>query len=74
MTPDLDTYRAAYVLIEQHGEDAAMRADALLDQGDMDLRSDGEASDQRDLLLPKLVSGKIDVSEIGEQMAEAAAE
>ena len=29
---------------------------------------------QRDLLLPKLISGEIDVSEIGEQMAEAAAE
>jgi len=29
---------------------------------------------QRDLLLPKLVSGKIDVSEIGEPMVEAAAE
>ena len=29
---------------------------------------------QRDLLLPKLISGEIDVSVIGEQMAEAAAE
>ena len=29
---------------------------------------------QRDILLPKLISGEIDVSEIGEQMAEAAAE
>ncbi len=29
---------------------------------------------QRDLLLPKLISGEIDVSEVGEQMAEAAAE
>lgn len=29
---------------------------------------------QRDLLLPRLISGEIDVSDIGEQMAEAAAE
>ena len=29
---------------------------------------------QRDLLLPKLISGEIDVSEVGEQMAEAAAD
>jgi hypothetical protein len=40
MTSDLDIYRAAQSLIERHGDDApiqaAMRADKLLDQGDMD--------------------------------------
>lgn len=40
MTSDLDIYRAAKELIKQHGEDAlihaAMRADELLDAGDMD--------------------------------------
>ncbi len=40
MTSDLDTYRAANELIEQHGEDApihaAMRADELLEAGDME--------------------------------------
>ncbi len=34
MTPDLDIYRAANLLVKQHGEDApihvAMRADAML--------------------------------------------
>ena len=37
MTPDLDIYRSANVLVKQHGEDApieaAMRADAMLDKG-----------------------------------------
>ena len=40
MTLDLDVYRAAQSLIERHGDEApihaAMRADALLEQGDMD--------------------------------------
>ncbi len=40
MTSDLDVYRAANELIEQHGEDApihaAMRADELMEAGDME--------------------------------------
>ncbi len=40
MNPDLDIYRAANVLVKRHGADApiqaAMRADALLDKGDLD--------------------------------------
>ena len=40
MSGDLDIYRAANELIKQHGEDApihaAMRADELLDAGDID--------------------------------------
>ena len=40
MVSDLDIYRSANVLIRQHGEDApveaAMRADAMLDKGDLD--------------------------------------
>jgi hypothetical protein len=40
MTSDLDIYRSAQVLIRQHGEDApihaAMRADAMLEAGDLD--------------------------------------
>ncbi len=40
MTPDLDIYRAANLLVKRHGEDApihaAMRADAMLDKGDLD--------------------------------------
>ncbi len=40
MTSDLDIYRSAKLLIDQHGEDAArhaaMRADALLEAGDME--------------------------------------
>ncbi len=39
MIPDLDIYRSAQVLIKQHGQDApihaAMRADAMLDKGDL---------------------------------------
>ena len=38
--PDLDIYRAANVLVKQHGPDApihaAMRADAMLDKADLD--------------------------------------
>ena len=43
MTSDLDIYRSANELIEQHGEDApihaAMRADELMEIGDMDGRA-----------------------------------
>ncbi len=39
MIPDLDIYRSAQVLVKQHGQDApihaAMRADALLEKGDL---------------------------------------
>ncbi len=39
MTPDLDIYRSANLLIKRHGQDApihaAMRADAMLDKGDL---------------------------------------
>ncbi len=40
MIPDLDIYRSAQVLVKQHGIDApieaAIRADAMLDKGDLD--------------------------------------
>ncbi len=40
MIPDLDIYRSANVLVKRHGQDApieaAMRADAMLDKGDLD--------------------------------------
>ena len=40
MTRALDIYRAANVLVQQHGQDApihaAMRADAMLEAGDLD--------------------------------------
>ncbi len=40
MIPDLDIYRSAKLLIDQHGDEAsieaAMRADEFLDQGNMD--------------------------------------
>ncbi len=40
MTSDLDIYRSANLLVKRHGEDApihaAMRADAMLDKGDLD--------------------------------------
>ncbi len=40
MTPDLDIYRSAKALIDHHGIDApieaAMRADAMLEAGDLD--------------------------------------
>ncbi len=39
MIPDLDIYRAANVIIRQYGQDApihaAMRADAMLEKGDL---------------------------------------
>ncbi len=40
MTSDLDIYRSANLLVKRHGEDApihaAMRADAMLEAGDLD--------------------------------------
>ena len=40
MTSDLDIYRSAQALVKQHGQDApihaAMRADELLEAGDLD--------------------------------------
>ncbi len=40
MIPDLDIYRSTQALIKQHGPDApikaAMRADAMLEKGDLD--------------------------------------
>ncbi len=40
MTSDLDTYRSAQALVNHHREDApthaAMRADAMLEKGDLD--------------------------------------
>jgi hypothetical protein len=43
MTSDIDIYRTAKLLIDQHGEDAAfhagMRVDEMLDKGDLDGRA-----------------------------------
>ncbi len=43
MTSDLDIYRSANEIIKQHGEDApteaAMRADVLMEAGDMEGRA-----------------------------------
>ena len=40
MIPDIDIWRSANVLVKHHGADApihaAMRADAMLDKGDLD--------------------------------------
>ena len=40
LIPDLDIYRSAQVLVKRHGQDApihaAMRADELLEAGDLD--------------------------------------
>ncbi len=40
MTSNLDVYRSAHALIQQHGDaasiEAAMKADAMLDKGDLD--------------------------------------
>ncbi len=40
MTSDLDIWRSANALVKQHGDDApieaAMRADAMLEAGDLD--------------------------------------
>ncbi len=40
MTPDLDIYRCANVLIREHGEEAAIeaaqRVDAMLEKGDLE--------------------------------------
>ena len=43
MTDDIDIWRCAKLLVDRHGEDApinaAMRADELMDTGDMDGRA-----------------------------------
>ncbi len=43
MVPDLDIWRSAKLLIDQHGADAAveaaMRVDAMLEAGDLDGRA-----------------------------------
>ena len=43
MTSNLDVYRAAHLLIERHGDDApieaAMRADELMEAGDLEGRA-----------------------------------
>ena len=43
MTSDLDTYRSAHELIKQYGDaadiEAAMRADELMEAGDMEGRA-----------------------------------
>ncbi len=43
MTSDIDIYRSAHELINQHGDaadiEAAMRADELMEAGDMDGRA-----------------------------------
>ena len=40
MTSEVDIYRSAHTLVQQHGEgaaiQAAMEADAMLDKGDLD--------------------------------------
>ncbi len=40
MTSDLDIYQSANLLVKRHGQDApihaAMRADAMLEKGDLD--------------------------------------
>ena len=40
MTSEIDVYRSAHALIQRHGEgaaiQAAMKADAMLDKGDLD--------------------------------------
>ena len=40
MIPDLDIFRSAQAVVKQHGQDApiqaAMRADAMLEAGDLD--------------------------------------
>ena len=51
MTSDLDIYRSAKLLIDQHGEDAArhaaVRADALLEAGDMEGKAVAAHSERR---------------------------
>ena len=43
MTSNLDVYRSAHAMIQKHGEaaaiEAAMKADAMLDKGDLDGRA-----------------------------------
>ncbi len=49
MIPDLDIYRSANVLVKRHGKDApihaAMRADAMLEAGDLDGYARGVEAD-----------------------------
>ena len=44
MIPNLDIYRSANVFVGRHGEDApieaAMRADAMLEKGELERRGD----------------------------------
>lgn len=44
MTTNLDIYRSAHALIQRHGEaaaiEAAMKADEMLDKGDLDGAAD----------------------------------
>ena len=55
---DLDIYRTANILVKQHGEDApihaAMKADAMLEKGDLD----GQAVWQRILRATKELLNK----------------
>ncbi len=61
MISDLDIYRSANLLVKQHGEDApihaAMKADAMLDKGDLD----GDAVWKRILRAVEEVGGAPDV-------------
>ena len=49
MIHDLDIYRSAQILIREHGEDAAleaaMRADAMLERGDIPMSAIGDKAD-----------------------------
>ena len=49
MIPDLDIYRSANLIVKHHGADApihaAMRADAMLDKGDLDGCAVGEVAE-----------------------------
>ncbi len=59
MTSDLDIYRSASVLIDQHGQDApiqaAMKADAMLEKGDLD----GYAAWKRKLRAVEELDGRL---------------
>ncbi len=68
MIPDLDIYRSAQVLIKHHGQDApihaAMRADAMLDMGDLDSSASRCVRVAR-TLLGLLFSADCDVDKFG---------
>ncbi len=53
MIRDLDIYRSANVIIREHGEDAAleaaMRADAMLEKGDIPMSAMGQKRTSRDI-------------------------